>query len=223
MFCGFLALTYSAAGQFKEAALAILFAILLDGLDGRVARRLNATSRFGLEFDSFSDLVSFGVAPAILVYNWCFKVQLQADEFGVLIAFIYAVCTACRLARFNLETPTLKGFCGLPSPGAAAAMAAMVYISPYQTVSQSSVFFVSLITLLLAFFMVSSIPYLSIKAFKLQSIHLGVTILIALGIGLLWYSARYGLVAVAFGYAFSGPANLLMKRLGLVPQTSPQA
>src|SRR4051812_49244437 len=85
MFCGFLAMVYANAGHFEKAFAAVFFAILLDGLDGRVARRFNATSKFGVEFDSFSDLVSFGIAPAIMMYCWCFRAH--ADEFGVVVCF----------------------------------------------------------------------------------------------------------------------------------------
>jgi CDP-diacylglycerol--serine O-phosphatidyltransferase len=202
MFCGFLSIVHSSSGRFKEAALAVLFAILLDGLDGRVARRLNATSPFGVEFDSFSDLVSFGLAPGLLVYNWCFK--MQADEVGVLVAFLYAVCAAGRLARFNVAPPTLRAFVGLPSPGAAAAMASMVYAIPEPVMSSFAVGLVALITLVLGVLMVASIPYTSIKMLKLSHLHLPEVVAIAAFIALLWYSARIGLLVVSFGYASSG-------------------
>ena len=123
LFCGFLAIIYASSFRFEKAVIAIVLAILLDGLDGRVARRLNATSKFGLEFDSFSDLVSFGVAPAMLIYHWAF--QQQADEWGVFVTFVYAICAASRLARFNIAPENLKGFTGLPTPGAAAVVAAL--------------------------------------------------------------------------------------------------
>ena len=87
MFCGYLAIMYATSHRLSESVLTLTIAILLDGLDGRVARKLNATSPFGMEFDSFSDLVSFGVAPAILVYHWAFS--STADEFGVFITFIF--------------------------------------------------------------------------------------------------------------------------------------
>lgn len=204
MFCGFLSIVYSSSGRFKEAALAVFFAILLDGLDGRVARGLNATSPFGVEFDSFSDLISFGIAPGLLVYNWCFKIQMQADELGVLISFLYAVCAAGRLARFNVAPPTLRSFAGLPSPGAAAAMAAMVFAMPEPWVSPIMVGTVALVTLSLGLLMITTFPYASVKTLKFTNLHLPELIMIATGIALLWYSARIGLLAVSFGYAASG-------------------
>ena len=129
MFCGFIACIYAEAGRFEKAAIAVGFAILLDGLDGRVARKFNATSKFGLEFDSFSDLVSFGVAPAIIMYHWCFKPL--ADEFGVFFTFVYALCAASRLARFNISQQNLANFTGLPTPGAAGMVAATVNLMPH--------------------------------------------------------------------------------------------
>lgn len=204
MFCGFLSIVYSSSGRFKEAALVVLFAILLDGLDGRVARGLNATSPFGVEFDSFSDLVSFGIAPGLLVYNWCFRVQMQADEVGVLIAFLYGVCAAGRLARFNVAPPTLRSFAGLPSPGAAAAMASMVYAMPEPWVSPIMVGLVSVATAGLGVLMVTTIPYASIKTMRFSNLHLPGLVALAACIALLWYSARIGLVVVSYGYALSG-------------------
>jgi len=100
IFCGFLALLSSFQGKFLYAAQCIGIAFILDGLDGRVARRLKATSEFGREFDSLSDLVAFGVAPASLLYSWAFG--HIADEFGVLVSFVFVVCGATRLARFNV-------------------------------------------------------------------------------------------------------------------------
>lgn len=212
MFCGFLSIVYSSSGRFKEAALAVLFAILLDGLDGRVARGLNATSPFGVEFDSFSDLVSFGIAPGLLVYNWCFQVQMQADEVGVLISFLYGVCAAGRLARFNVAPPTLRSFAGLPSPGAAAAMASMVYAMPKLWVSPIMVCLVAVATAGLGVLMVTTIPYASIKTMRFSNLHLPGLVALAACIALLWYSARIGLVVVSFGYAFSGLVTWLMHR-----------
>ncbi|MCB0322004.1 MAG: CDP-diacylglycerol--serine O-phosphatidyltransferase, partial [Bdellovibrionales bacterium] len=136
IFCGFLAAISATRGEFVYACKCIALAILLDGLDGRVARKLNATSAFGREFDSLSDVVAFGVAPAILVYSWGFN--RVADEFGLLIAFVFLVCGATRLARFNitstgelvLRKSAGSGFQGLPIPGAAAAIASIVYCFP---------------------------------------------------------------------------------------------
>ena len=117
IFCGFYALIGAIKGRFDHACLAIGLALLLDALDGRVARRLNATSEFGREIDSLSDIVSFGIAPAILIYQWAFN--SLADDFGLLVSFLFVACGASRLARFNVMAAAplaeqKKTFCWSP-------------------------------------------------------------------------------------------------------------
>jgi CDP-diacylglycerol--serine O-phosphatidyltransferase len=202
MFCGFLAIVYAASGRFFQASVAIGIAILLDGLDGRVARRLNATSKFGVEFDSFCDLVSFGLAPAILVYHWCYRIA--ADEFGVLVTFLFSVAAATRLARFNISDPNLDKFHGLPSPGAAGVVAAMVHFQPTWHSSLAVLGAVSALLLSLSFLMVSRIEYLSIKQFRFRSARPFAQVVIAVAIGLLWYNNKVGLFVLSLAYALSG-------------------
>ena len=206
MFCGFLTIIYAASGRFEKGVFAILFAILLDGLDGRVARRLNATSKFGVEFDSFSDLVSFGIAPALLVYHWAFK-EL-ADEFGVLVCFIYAVCAASRLARFNIMQENLKSFVGLPSPGAAAVAVAVVNFSPVAHNTWWVVAVAAVIMVLLGYLMVSRIEFFSIKTIKFSTMKPFSRASLGLLIGLIWYDYQVGLLVLAGLYALSGPLGL---------------
>ena len=213
MFCGFLAIIYSASDRFEKAAIAILFAILLDGLDGRVARRLNATSKFGVEFDSFSDLVSFGVAPALLLYHWGF--QKNADEFGVLVTFIYATCAASRLARFNIMQENLKTFLGLPSPGAAAGVATLVMYSPRVEQSVYLETLCACVMLGLGFLMVSRIEFFSIKLLKISGLRLVARILMASLIALIWYKYQVGLLVLSYAYALSGPLNYLKRGKGI--------
>jgi len=112
MFCGFFAIVSAFNGAFFRAAVAILIAAVMDGLDGKVARLTNTSSRFGMEFDSLADLVSFGVAPAILIYAWALK---PFGRFGWAAAFLFAVCGAMRLARFNVQADSSesKNFTGL--------------------------------------------------------------------------------------------------------------
>lgn len=214
MFCGFLTIIYAASGRFEKAIAAIAIAILLDGLDGRVARRFNATSRFGVEFDSFSDLVSFGLAPALLMYYWCFRVG--ADEIGVAITFVYALCAASRLARFNISTENLQSFTGLPTPGAAAAVAAAVYWHPVAQQSLSSEVIGAIIMLGLAYLMVSRIEFFSIKRLKLRGMHFWGRLALGVGIALIWYSSRVGFFVVAWGYALSGPLGCIWPFKGLL-------
>lgn len=203
MFCGFLAIMYASSGRLEKAVFAILIAILLDGLDGRVARRLNATSKFGVEFDSFSDVVSFGLAPAVMMYHWAF--QKSADEMGVAVTFLYALCAASRLARFNIASENLKSFTGMPTPGAAAFIAAVVYTAPYQHESYTIVAAATTALLVSAYLMVSTIEFLSIKQLKLSGIKLRGRIFIGLIIALVWKSPSLGLLALSGAYVASGP------------------
>lgn len=205
MFCGYLAIIYAASDRFEKALIAIALAILLDGLDGRVARKLNATSKFGMEFDSFSDAVSFGVAPALLIYHWAFKPH--ADEFGVLVTFLFALCAVSRLARFNLAEENLQSFSGMPTPAAAGTVIALVNFVGYGEPTNLVVTLSSLVMLLLSFFMVSTIEFFSIKSFKIQRLGAIGRIMIGLLIALIWYNSKIGFLAIALLYCASGPAG----------------
>jgi len=209
MFCGFLAMVYAASGRFDKAVVAIAIGILLDGFDGKVARKLNATSKFGMEFDSLSDVITFGVAPAVLVYNWCFRAA--ADEFGVLVNFTYLMCTASRLARFNVSEPNLKSFTGLPSPAAAGVAAALVYLDPIPGGGLWLTTIGAITMLTLSYLMVCRIPFISIKVFQMQHMPLRGRLAIGLLIALVWYRSQWCLFLLAAGYALSGPVMLLLK------------
>jgi len=188
----------------------MILSMLLDGLDGRVARRLNATSKFGVEFDSFSDLVSFGVAPAMLMYHWCFR--SLADEFGVFVCFVFALCAACRLARFNISEENLHGFEGLASPAAAGMVAAVVNLMPQLEPNNLMLVLGTLLMLTSAYLMVCRIPYRSIKKLKLDA--LGGAGIIAVGalIALVWYLPRAGFLLLVMLYAASGPLLSLIEK-----------
>jgi len=209
MFCGFLTIIYATSGRFEKAALAIGVAILLDGLDGRVARRLNATSKFGIEFDSFSDLVSFGIGPAILVYSWCFKAL--ADEFGVFFSFVYALCAASRLARFNISDPNPKGFVGLPTPGAAGMVAAVVNFAPRIQPSQYLLLGGAVLMGSLAYLMVSNIAFFKVRLHRGMGLNLKGTLALGAIIALIWYNNRIGFLVLAASYVLSGPLGLFKK------------
>lgn len=210
LFCGFLTIIYASSGRFEKAIIAITFAIILDGLDGRVARRLNATSSFGVEFDSFSDLVSFGVAPAILLYQWCF-LQL-ADEFGVFVCFIYIICAASRLARFNIAGASIPGFQGLPMPGAGGMVAAFVFaLEPYAP-SEVMLVLGAVLTLGLSFLMVSRLPFFSIKRLQIKDIHPLIRVGAGSLVAVIWYAPRVGLFVLAASYSLSGPFTWWYRR-----------
>ncbi len=214
IFCGFLAIISAIKGRYDYAAKCIGLAIILDGLDGRVARRLNATSAFGREFDSLSDAIAFGVAPAVLIYLWGFN--SVADEFGLLISFLFVACGATRLARFNVTTSDepKKHFSGLPIPGAAFALLSIVIV--FSEPLQNPVVVAGMLTYtaLLGFLMVSTIPFFSIKHLKLSQGNPRRNVaLLAFVVALMWYYSRFVLLAVATGYALSGLIFLLYRKI----------
>ena len=215
IFCGFLGVVSVIKGRFEYAAMCIGLAIILDGVDGRVARSLNATSAFGREFDSLSDLIAFGVAPAALIYSWAFVPA--ADEFGVLVAFVFVVSSATRLARFNIKTAEEDGpsttFQGLPTPGAAAALASFVYCSPAKLESELFVGGMCAYMILLSLLMVSTYPFLSVKMLKLTdgNPRRNAVILSAL-VALVWKYNRIMLLVFATTYVISGVAGAVWKR-----------
>lgn len=218
MFCGYLAIMYATGERFDKAILAIAIAILMDGLDGRVARKLNATSKFGMEFDSFSDVVSFGVAPAVVMYFWGF--HALADEFGVFATFIYTLCAASRLARFNIADPNLKSFTGLPTPGAAGFVVAVVNFLPRPEPSYYVIAIATLVMLSLAYLMVSKIEFFSIKTLKMQNLKFGGRVTLGALIALVWYNSRIGVLALALLYCMSGPVGVFRRKRGIVPTSN---
>lgn len=163
LFSGFYSIVASIKGQFEAAAIAVLIAAVLDALDGRIARMTNTTSKFGAEYDSLSDLVAFGVAPAVMAYIW----SLQAfGKWGWIVSFLFVVCGALRLARFNVQIGIIdsKVFNGLPIPGAASVVATSVLL--YYKLGGSGHFEHGGVlggVFVLSLFMVSSIKYYSFK------------------------------------------------------------
>jgi CDP-diacylglycerol--serine O-phosphatidyltransferase len=167
LFCGFYAIIAAFNANFLYAAVAIAIAVIFDGIDGKVARLTKATSRFGVEYDSLSDLVAFGVAPAILVYAWALR---PYGKFGWLAVFLYVACGALRLARFNVQVDTVESryFRGLPIPGAAGLIVATIFLCYRLGVrGDGSNLFILLMIYLLAFLMVSNIRYPSFKHLEL--------------------------------------------------------
>ncbi|NPB08799.1 MAG: CDP-diacylglycerol--serine O-phosphatidyltransferase [Thermodesulfobacteria bacterium] len=170
LFCGFFALIAAINGDPLRAAVAILMAMIFDILDGRVARLTGTTSRFGVEYDSLCDLVSFGVAPAILVFTYALK---PYGRYGWLAAFIYVATTALRLARFNIQSFSDRTyFSGLPSPAAAGVMASMVLFTRWLGL-EPPVKHVTILVLVycVSYLMVSGIPYFSFKKIHFAEKH----------------------------------------------------
>ncbi len=163
MFCGFYAILSALDGNFVHGAWAILIAIIFDGLDGWVARLTHSTTKFGIELDSLSDLVAFGIAPAVLIYSWGLN---SFGRIGWGAAFFYVICGALRLARFNVQMDTAesKAFTGMPIPGAAGITACMVlfYTEIWGSLTGRN-YVVLLLPFLLAALMVSTFRYHGLK------------------------------------------------------------
>jgi len=161
LFCGFYAILAAMRSEFFVAATSIIIAAVFDGLDGRIARMTNTTSLFGKELDSLCDLVSFGVAPAILAYQWA---MLPYGRYGWLAAFLYVATTALRLARFNSQKVSSRYFIGLPCPAAAVTISASVLFCGFLGLS-GPVTHISLLlqVYLLSYLMVSNHRYYSFK------------------------------------------------------------
>lgn len=214
LFAGFYAVVQSMNGRFEYAAVAIFIAMVLDGLDGRVARLTNTQSAFGAEYDSLSDMVSFGVAPALVLYVWALK---PLGKLGWIAAFIYCVCAALRLARFNtkLDESDKRYFQGLPSPAAAALLAGLVWVAYDNGVSGSEVFFGWIkmkwlawaITVFAGLSMVSDLRFYSGKDINLRSsVPFVAVLLVALVFVLISYSPPVVLFVVSVLYGLSGYA-----------------
>jgi CDP-diacylglycerol--serine O-phosphatidyltransferase len=171
LFAGFYAIVAAINGKFHAAAVAILISLLLDGLDGRVARMTRSSSSFGLQYDSLADLVAFGVAPAILVYLWALK---PFKQFGWVAAFLFVVCGALRLARFNVQTGTIdpRYFNGLPIPAAATMIAtSIIFYYEIGAWAPEKYLYILVMIYLLSFLMVSNIKYVSFKKVELFKRH----------------------------------------------------
>ncbi len=224
LFSGFYSMIASFNGDFYPAAVAILIAGVFDGLDGRVARMTHSTSKFGKELDSLCDMVSFGVAPALLAYLWALT---PYGRYGWLAAFLYVASTSLRLARFNSvaeETDEINhDFVGLPCPAAAGAIATMVmfcnFLGTTDTVKHLSIL---LLVYLLSYLMVSTHRYLSFKKTKFsKEKRFQVLIVMILVLILLASEPPVTLFAAALIYTMSGLLLdlyvLINKKLGRSP------
>jgi len=211
LFAGFYSIVASIKGDYTVAAISIMVAMLLDTLDGRIARLTNTQSTFGAEYDSLSDLVSFGVAPALLVYLWSLS---DLGRIGWLAAFFYLACAALRLARFNTQVGVSdkRYFQGLPSPASAGVIASMIWLKfwnfeylDFGVVSLSYYIGVS-ITILCGLLMVSNVRYFSFKEFESsEKASFRFLLFTVLGFILLLYKPNVVLFTGFFIYMISGP------------------
>ena len=211
LFAGFYSIVASINGDYILAAISIMVAMLWDTLDGRVARLTNSQSAFGAEYDSLSDLVSFGVAPALLVYLWSLS---DLGRIGWLAAFIYLVCAALRLARFNTQVGTAdkRYFQGLPSPAAAGVIASMIWLKFWNFESLdigvvSFSYYIGIaITIICGLLMVSNVRYYSFKEFDTKNkASFRFLLLTVLSLILLLYKPNIILFTGFFIYLLSGP------------------
>ena len=214
LFAGFYAIVAAMSDKFEQAAIAVFIAMVLDGLDGRVARMTKTESAFGAEYDSLADMVSFGLAPALVMYAWSLsslqQYSWQWGKLGWLGAFVYAAGAALRLARFNtrIGSTDKRYFQGLPSPAAAAVIVGLVWVMFDLNIPGRDVAFIALpITILTGLLMVSKISYYSFK--DVDPGH-RVPFFFMLIIVLIFVLASIDPTKVLFGcfflYALSGPA-----------------
>jgi CDP-diacylglycerol---serine O-phosphatidyltransferase len=218
MFCGYACIVYAMRGEFETAAPFIGFAFALDILDGRIARLTGAESEFGLQFDSLADVISFGIAPAILSFAWGLN---PLGRLGWAAGFLFVAAAAMRLARFNIQGMSgtdKRYFVGMPSPAAAAVPAATVYAYPWGLYDYREALPALAMVLVPAILMVSTIRFRSFKTLDLRARQpYTVLIFIAAGIVAVATHPRFVLVVMAYSYlasAFIGMAITRFKHRG---------
>jgi len=213
MFCGYACIVYAMRGEVSTAAPFIGFAIVLDMLDGRIARMTGGTSAFGIQFDSLADVVSFGLAPAILSFAWGLH---RLERLGWAASFVFVAAAAVRLARFNIQhgVQDKRYFAGLPSPAAAAVPAATVFAYPPGPQSYGEALPVLALVIVPALLMVSTIRFRSFKTFDLQARRsYAVLIPFAVALALLASNPEVIFVVIAYLYLISGPVGMAWNRL----------
>lgn len=230
LFAGFYAIVQAMNGAFEQAAVAVFVAMVLDGLDGRVARMTKTQSAFGAEYDSLSDMVSFGAAPALIVYEWALR---GMGKFGWMAAFLYCAGAALRLARFNttLEVVDKRYFQGLPSPAAAALVAGFIWVMGDLGIAGPDVAWLAApLTIFAGVTMVTSVKFYSFKDINLRrSVPFVVVAAFALALALISSYPPGWLFGFFLVYALSGyvmavlPKRKPGKRLSVQRlQTPPQ-
>ena len=225
IFCGFYAVINTMKGEFDLAAMALGFAVVCDGLDGRIARLTNSCSEFGVQMDSLADVITFGLAPAVLAYLWGAKAIVatvppyakHVQQIGWIVCFAFVICGAMRLARFNIQTtkpqpPTpsfKKSFVGMPIPAGAGLIAAIVHFTPEPITNWPIGALWNILVGFLAFLMISTIRYPSFKHIDMRSRKSYVSFyLLALVVALIYLYSQVVLLILATVYATSG---ILMK------------
>jgi CDP-diacylglycerol--serine O-phosphatidyltransferase len=220
LFLGFWSIVRAVHGQYAEAALLIGGSIVLDMLDGRIARLTGTSSEFGGELDSLADAISFGVAPALLAYEWGFASMQRA---GWLACFLFVMCGVLRLARFNVQRHVVDGryFVGMPIPAAAGQVAAVVHFIPEARAERFEATLALVGMIVLSFLMVSTLRYHSFKSLDLKTRRSYIDVLgIALFFLLIFLHPEISLLVMASAFALSAPAARLVslfRRRGAPP------
>lgn len=214
LFGGFYAIIASLDGNYEYAAIAIIISGILDGMDGRVARLTGSSSKFGVEYDSLADLIAFGLAPGVLIFTWALR---PFGRYGWLAAFLYVVCGALRLARFNVQVTTIesKRFNGLPIPAAAAMVCTTVLMFFFLGRGEETVRHITVLILIyaLAFLMISNVHYYSFKELNLSQ-RMPFRLLVGLIFLLIVVAANPAvmLFLLTFGYVLSGPITTVVDK-----------
>jgi len=210
LFAGFYAIISALNNKFELAAVAIIIAAVLDGLDGRIARITNTQSKFGAEYDSLADVSSFGMAPALVMFEWSLH---SLNKLGFIACFLYVATAALRLARFNTQIGVAdkRYFQGLPSPAAAGIMVSLVWLGVELEISGYDLsWFALLITILASLLMVSKVRYLSFKEPSLkQKISFMVVLAFVLILALISLNPAITLFSLSVAYLSSGPVITL--------------
>ncbi|MEX2481144.1 MAG: CDP-diacylglycerol--serine O-phosphatidyltransferase [Gammaproteobacteria bacterium] len=214
LFAGFYGIVAASQTRFEAAAIAVLVAMVLDGMDGRIARMTNTQSDFGAQYDSLADMVSFGLAPGLIIYEW---VLFEFGKIGWLAAFMYSAATALRLARFNTQVSSAdkRFFQGLPSPAAAAIIAALVWFGHHFELRTAPgiVLLATAVTVAAALLMVSNVRYYSFKDFDLRGRVPFVAVLAIVMVFVLISLEPASVLLILFGsYAVSGLAETWWQR-----------
>ncbi len=221
LFMGFYSIIASIQEKFFLAAIAILVALVFDGLDGRIARMTNTTSRFGAEYDSLADLIAFGVAPSLMAYIWAMSFY---GKLGWMAGFLFVVCGALRLARYNIQIGLInsKYFNGLPIPAAACVIATTVIFFDHIGIEgtlRDPFYMVMILVVILALLMVSNVKYYSFKKMNLRSRMPFKILLLAIGIFLVFYlKPEIMAFVIMTGYALSGPVWWVLKFIQKIRQ-----
>ncbi|MCI0414544.1 CDP-diacylglycerol--serine O-phosphatidyltransferase [bacterium] len=230
IFCGFYSISSAIQGNFERAGLLIGIAMILDTLDGRIARMTHTSSAFGVQLDSLADVITFGVAPAVVCYQWAFYhfENRLIDRAGWIACFLFIICAASRLARFNVQTtghPDKRYFTGMPTPASAGFVAATIYYFPERVAGEFWAIVAVAIMLILAFLMVSRIRYRTFKDLDLKQPRSYRTIvLIALIIGFMAFDLKRALITLAVIYAVSGIVGMFSRKpKPEAPQPDPSA